>query len=106
MELPLRHPEPHGVVLSVNCSRAVDVWIIPEGDAELFVSKLTVWVVRFYVGSGDWGSARSPLGWIGDRWVKMQSRVKCSSSPRRRGVPSLSPCGGGGRHFLNTTLEV
>eukprot|EP00983_Pelagomonas_calceolata_P059206 1145823-Pelagomonas_calceolata.AAC.17 len=31
------------------------------------------------------GTARSPLGWIGDRWVKMRSRVNYSSSSRRRG---------------------
>eukprot|EP00983_Pelagomonas_calceolata_P006008 200040-Pelagomonas_calceolata.AAC.1 len=29
--------------------------------------------------------ARSPHRWIGDRWVKMRSRVKYSSSSRRRG---------------------
>eukprot|EP00983_Pelagomonas_calceolata_P056347 1144555-Pelagomonas_calceolata.AAC.2 len=39
-------------------------------------------------------------------WVKMRSCVKYSSSSRRRGVPSSSPCGGGGRPFLDMMLEV
>eukprot|EP00983_Pelagomonas_calceolata_P025431 799483-Pelagomonas_calceolata.AAC.1 len=28
----------------------------PEGVADVLVSKLTGWVVSFYIGSGDWGS--------------------------------------------------
>eukprot|EP00983_Pelagomonas_calceolata_P034072 1066671-Pelagomonas_calceolata.AAC.1 len=27
----------------------------PEGVADFLVSKLTAWVVSFYISSGDWG---------------------------------------------------
>eukprot|EP00983_Pelagomonas_calceolata_P010664 345026-Pelagomonas_calceolata.AAC.1 len=33
-----------------------------QGVADLFVSKLTVWVVSFYVGHGDWGLPHFKVG--------------------------------------------
>eukprot|EP00983_Pelagomonas_calceolata_P129533 1161615-Pelagomonas_calceolata.AAC.4 len=53
--------ESNGTLLCVDCPCA-DLLLKsnlknrPEGVADFLVSKLTGWVVSFYIGSGDWGS--------------------------------------------------
>eukprot|EP00983_Pelagomonas_calceolata_P051853 1142598-Pelagomonas_calceolata.AAC.3 len=44
------------LVVPIWVSQASNLRSRPEGVADLLVSKLTGWVVGFYVGSGDWGS--------------------------------------------------
>eukprot|EP00983_Pelagomonas_calceolata_P002776 92107-Pelagomonas_calceolata.AAC.1 len=61
-----RPTEPDGMLLCVDCPSAVFYYVYllfksnlrsrPEGVADFIVSKLTGWVVSFYIGSGDWGS--------------------------------------------------
>eukprot|EP00983_Pelagomonas_calceolata_P009928 321782-Pelagomonas_calceolata.AAC.1 len=47
--------ESDGMLLCVNCPCASNLRSRPEGVAGLLVSKLTGWVVSFYISSGDWG---------------------------------------------------
>eukprot|EP00983_Pelagomonas_calceolata_P091661 1157574-Pelagomonas_calceolata.AAC.1 len=62
----LHHASVCMMLLCVNCHCAVFDYIYllfnsnlrskPERVADFLVSKLTGWLVSFYVGSGDWGS--------------------------------------------------
>eukprot|EP00983_Pelagomonas_calceolata_P014412 458882-Pelagomonas_calceolata.AAC.1 len=61
-----RPVESNGMLLCVSCPCAVFDYMYllsksnlrsrPEGGADFLVSKLTGWVVSFYIGSGDRGS--------------------------------------------------